>query len=75
MFCVFYLQDLLELLKSVESEIEVYDQKLLDETEKRHKYKVRAWTCENLLTKPAKKETPHSFKGQQLENKSFQILL
>ncbi|XP_022081127.1 ubiquitin carboxyl-terminal hydrolase BAP1-like [Acanthaster planci] len=36
----FAQNDLLELLKSVEAEIDVYEQKLLDEKEKRNKYKV-----------------------------------
>ncbi|XP_033647822.1 ubiquitin carboxyl-terminal hydrolase BAP1-like [Asterias rubens] len=36
----FAQRDLLELLKSVEAEIDVYEQKLLDENEKRNKYKI-----------------------------------
>ena len=40
----------MELLKSVESEIEIYEQKLQDETEKRNKYKVSLEEYKSLIS-------------------------
>ena len=76
------LSHVLEAEKSSRSDLELYvavlgKQKTVmqDEGDKLHKELKDGRSIMYRSTKSRKKETPHSFKGQQLENKLFYLVV